>query len=135
MSSIVLSFVGDQDPCSAKTSQEGSVVTLLRHLLQEKYTIAKVMLLYTSGTAKGAEETKEWMSLDDELKLQSAKVELIAVSEGLSEDPTNLLLAAQEARRGLELVQTSLQKGDRIEFNASSGTPAMKSSWSILEAI
>lgn len=134
MASILLSFVGNQDPISAQTNEEGSVVTLLRHLLSEKYSIDKVVLMHTSGTETHAEETKEWIGLDRDLMTISSKVELIPVSEGLSEDPTDLLLAAQEARKGLEQVRASLQQGDRIEFNASSGTPAMKSSLSILQA-
>lgn len=134
MTSIVLSFVGEQDPCSPKTNQEGSIVTLLRYLLSEEYKIAKIVLMYTLATEKGAEETREWLELHEELNLLSGKVVLIPVSEGLSEDPTDLLLAAQEARKGLERVQSILESGDRIEFNASSGTPAMKSSLSVLQA-
>jgi hypothetical protein len=134
MASIVLSFVGEQDPCSPKTNQEGSIVTLLRHLLNNNYEIAKIILMHTSGTKQGAKDTQEWIAIHEDLKLLSPKVELVPASEGLSEDPTDLLLAAQEARKGLELVRVSLRSGDRIEFNASSGTPAMKSSLSILQA-
>jgi hypothetical protein len=134
MASIVLSFVGNQDPCSGQTNQEGSIITMLRHLLQESDVIAKIVLMHTSDTETRAKETQEWIDIHDDLKMLSAKVELIPVSQGLSEDPTDLLLAAQEARKGLDLVQTAMQKGDCIEFNASSGTPAMKSSLSILQA-
>jgi hypothetical protein len=132
MTSIVLSFVGEQDPYSEKTKEEGSIVTLLRHLVAQKYEIKKAVLLHTEGTSKGALDTRDWIASESRLKL--IEVELVAVSEDLSRDPTDLLKAAQEARRGLDLIKGIMEDGDRIEFNASSGTPAMKSAFSILQA-
>jgi hypothetical protein len=132
MASIVLSFVGEQDPYSEKTQEEGSIVTLLRHLMAERYEIKKAVLFHTEGTAKGAVDTKDWIATES--GLESIEVELVAVSEELSKDPTDLVKAAQEARRGLDLIRVTMQAGDRIEFNASSGTPAMKSAFSILQA-
>jgi len=129
MASIVFTFVGEQDPYSPKTEEEGSIVSLLRHLLEQGKQIRKVILLHTEGTQRGAIETKEWISLQSDLQL--VETEVYAVSESLSNDPTDLLLAAQEVRKRLEeLTHTQ----DHIEFNASSGTPAMKSSFSILQA-
>ena len=34
MASIILSFVGNQDPESKQTREEGSIVTLIRHLFK-----------------------------------------------------------------------------------------------------
>ena len=131
MSSIILSFVGNQDPFGSKTG-EGSIVTLVRFLVGQGVVIKKAILIYTEGTAIGARETKEWLVTD--LGIDAGEVELIPASWELSNDPTDLLKAAQEARRGLDLARLGMEKGDRIEFNASSGTPAMKSAFSLLQA-
>lgn len=131
MSSVVLSFVGNQDPFAA-TETEGSIISLLRFLLNQGTTIKKVVLLHTEGTAKNAQDTQEHM--ESESQLSGLVVELIPTSWELSKDPTDLWLAAQEAKRGLEWVQSQLEPGDRVDFNASSGTPAMKSAFSLLQA-
>ena len=57
-SSIVLSFVGQQDPYSENTSQEGSIATLIRHLLSQKYSIRRVILLHTEDVAQKASDTR-----------------------------------------------------------------------------
>ena len=132
MASIVLSFVGNQDPLAA-TDTEGSICTLLRFLLTEKQkTIKKVILLYTEGTQTKAKDTQDY--IESEPDLRSLALELRATSAKLSRDPTDLRGAAEEAREGLKLVQEDMAPGDHIEFNASSGTPAMKSSFSLLQA-
>ncbi len=131
MSSIVLSFVGSQDPFGKETG-EGSIVSLLRGLKDNEIVVSKAFLLFTEGTEKNAYDTKDWLASNSEL--QDINVELIPVSSELSYDPTDLLKAAQEAKRGLELVKKDLHQGDFVEFNASSGTPAMKSSFSMLQA-
>jgi len=131
MASIVLSFVGQQDPFGSRTG-EGSIVTLIRALVSQGTVIKRAILIYTEGTATGAKETKEW--LVSELGIDGGDVELVPASWELSNDPTDLLKAVQEARRGLDLARLSMEKGDRIEFNASSGTPAMKSAFSLLQA-
>lgn len=132
MPSIVLSFVGSQDPVSKNTEEEGSIVSLLRELKKQSILVKKAILLFTEGTKQNAIDTQEWLASESEL--QNIEIELVAVSAELSYDPTDLLKAAQEAKQGLELVKQQLQKGDRIEFNASSGTPAMKSAFSMLQA-
>ena len=131
MASIILSFVGQQDPFGKETG-EGSIVTLVRDLVAQGKIIKRAVLIYTEKTATGAKETREWITL--ELGIDTRNVELVPASWELSNDPTDLLKAAQEARRGLDLARLSMEKGDRIEFNASSGTPAMKSAFSILQA-
>ncbi|AFY74779.1 hypothetical protein Syn7502_02842 [Synechococcus sp. PCC 7502] len=131
MASIVLSFVGLQDPF-AKGNNEGSIISLLRYLVADGCEIKEVVLLYTESTQQGAIDTKDW--IESEIGLLSTSVSLIKVSQDLSDDPIDLLLAAEEAKKGLEFIQKSLELGDRIEFNASSGTPAMKSAFSLLQA-
>jgi hypothetical protein len=132
MASIVLSFVGNQDPYSNRTNSEGSLITLLRFLLDQSITLRKVVLLHTEGTAQNAHDTEAYLA--SEPVLQGLSVELMPTGWELSKDPTDLVKAAQEARRGLEWVKQAMEPGDRIEFNASSGTPAMKSAFSLLQA-
>jgi hypothetical protein len=132
MASIVLSFVGSQDPYSGTTDKEGSVVTLIRHLLDQKYSIRRVILLHTEDTANNASDTKDW--LHSELNLSAKIIEPLPVSEEFSKDPVDLFLAAKEARIGLEKAAAFLGNKDRLEFNASSGTPVMKTAWSLLQA-
>ena len=136
MSSILLSFVGNQDPGSEGTNTEGLIVTLTKHLLEQKHKIKGAILLYTSGTEDAAQFTKEWLLSTEveQLPLLPEQIELMAVDEKLSQDPVDLLLATQEAKKAIALAQTKIQPGDRLELNLSSGTPAMKSSWSIAQA-
>lgn len=133
MASIVISFVGNQDPISDDTSEEGSIVTLVRHLLAENCCINRVILLHTKTTKERAELTKGWLE-DSPICLSSESIEIVPVDDALSQDPINLLLAAQSARKVIEQVIPHLTQQDKLEFNASSGTPVMKSSWSILQA-
>jgi hypothetical protein len=132
MASIILSFVGQQDPF-AKTETEGSIVTLVRHLIASQHTVKRVFLLHTDGTQQNAIDTKTWLTTAP-VNLPEAAIAILPVAEDLSHDPVNLLLAAQEARKGIEAATPYLDSGDTLEFNASSGTPVMKSAWSILQA-
>lgn len=132
MASIVLSFVGSQDPYSGTTDKEGSVVALIRHLLEQKYTIRRAILLHTKDVAHNASDTKDW--LHSELNLSAEIIDVEEVSEEFSRDPVDLFLAAKEARIGLEKAAAFLGDKDRLEFNASSGTPVMKTAWSLLQA-
>lgn len=132
-SSIVLSFVGNQDPYSEKNNEQGSIATLIGHLLDQKYSIRRVILLHTQDVAQKASDTKHWLQGKD-FNLSEESIELVPVGAELSNDPVSLLLAVQEARKGLEKAKPYLSKQDRLEFNASSGTPVMKTSWSLLQA-
>jgi hypothetical protein len=133
MASIILSFVGNQDPVSDNTREEGSIVALINHLLEQGREIRQIILLYTVETKDRAELTQGWLE-DDPFKISSEKIKIIAVDNQLSKDPINLLIAVQEARRGLEFAQHYIKSEDELELNASSGTPVMKSAWSILQA-
>lgn len=132
MASIVLSFVGSQDPASESTNQEGSIVTLIRHLLQIKCQIRKVLLLYTEDKKENAILTQEW--LKEEVEIEQEKVELIAVSSTLSDDPIDVQLATKEAYQGFQKALKYRSNHDIFEFNSSSGTPSMKTAWGILQA-
>lgn len=133
MASIVLSFVGNQDPASETTNQEGSIITLIRHLIKLNSKIRKVILLYTEDTKDNAILTKEWLQQDD-FKISTNQIELIAVSRNLSDDPVDVKLATQEANKGLKQAKNYRKDNDIFEFNSSSGTPSMKTAWGILQA-
>ncbi|MFQ3627397.1 MAG: hypothetical protein SNJ57_15450 [Cyanobacteriota bacterium] len=136
MSSIILSFVGQQDPVSDITREEGSIVSLIHHLMTLKQPIKQVILLYTegpNGTQERAELTQEWLAAEP-FSLPKEAIALLPVGEALSQDPVNLLLAVQAARQGLEQAIAQVAPSDTLEFNASSGTPVMKSAWNLLQA-
>lgn len=133
MASIILSFVGQQDPFSGITNDEGSIVSLIKHLVLETHQkIKHIFLLATDGTLAGAKDTQEW--LHSELNLTVESIEIISVDEALSQDPIDILLATNAAKAVLIKAKQLISLGDILEFNASSGTPAMKSTWSILQS-
>ena len=134
MASIFFSFVGNQDPFGAKTG-EGSIVTLLRGLKGKNIKISRAILLYTEGergTRQNALDTKEHIESDPYLK--NIPIDIYPVSEKLSTDPTDLSVAIDDAKTGLNRLKEYLKPGDLIEFNASSGTPAMKATFSVFQA-
>ncbi|WP_448603433.1 hypothetical protein [Thermoleptolyngbya sp.] len=136
MASIVLSFVGQQDPVSDTTREEGSIVSLIHHLMALHQPIQRVILLYTDGT-KGTKEraelTQEWLAAEP-FHLPKEAIALLPVGEALSQDPVDVRLAVQAARQGLERAIAQATPTDTLELNASSGTPVMKSAWSVLQA-
>jgi hypothetical protein len=133
MASIILSFVGNQDPFSGDTDREGSIVSLVKYLvLEQDRQIKQIFLLATDGTLAGAKDTQEW--LHSEFKLAVELIEIISVDEALSQDPIDILLATNAAKSVLSQAKKLISSGDILEFNASSGTPAMKSTWSILQS-
>jgi hypothetical protein len=133
MASIILSFVGQQDPVSDATRAEGSIVSLIHHLVAQRQTIKQVVLLYTEGTKDRAELTQGWLA-EEPFYIAKEAIALLPVDQALSHDPVDLLLAVQAARHGLERAGAHQTKGDTLELNGSSGTPVMKSAWSILQA-
>lgn len=136
MASILLSFVGNQDPVSDNTREDGSIVSLVRYLVTQGQTIKRVILLYTTGessTADRADLTRGWLT-DAPFHLDPSAVELLPVGDDLSHDPVNLWLAVQAAQQGLAVALAVVAATDRLEINGSSGTPVMKSAWSILQA-
>jgi hypothetical protein len=135
MTSILLSFVGQQDPVSDKTREDGSIVSLVRHLMAERQGLERIMLLYTTGdkgTYDRAELTKAWL-MEAPLSLPGDRITLHSVAEALSHDPINQLLAVQAARQALNWIHRQYPDAG-LDLNGSSGTPAMKSAWSILQA-
>ena len=133
MASIILSFVGSQDPYSNNTNQEGSIVTLVTHLLTINQPIKQVILLHTDTLTKNASDTKDWLE-SNPANLSPESITLRLVDPVLSTDPVNLLIAAQESRNAIAVAHSQMDSQDTLEFNASSGTPVMKWVWSVLQA-
>jgi hypothetical protein len=131
MLSVVISFVGSQDPYSDNTVNEGSIVTLVRHLLSEQQQIIYVSLMYTIALQQKAIETKEY--LVSEQLLPEGTIDLVAVDPALSDDPVDLVLAIQAARQAIER-SIKAAPSSCLELNASSGTPTMKSALTSLHA-
>ena len=132
MASIILSFVGSQDPYS-KHHDEGAIVSLVKHLCEQQKVIKNILLLYTEATRQNAIDTQDWLLLEVKTLAKEAIV-LFPVADAFSQDPINQLLAVQEARRAIEQAQRYKTEQDTLVFNGSSGTPAMKACWSILQA-
>ena len=138
--SILISFIGNQDPFARKKSEtdpdtEGSLVSMVKHLqLEQERQFIAVFLLYSQATEMGAKDTRDW--LITEYELDEAVIQLMPISQELSDDPINVTLATLEARKALDQAQEILdrEEADWIDFNASSGTPAMKQTWGILQA-
>lgn len=130
MATILISFVGTQDPYSDKNKKDGSILTLTKYLLNNEHKIKTAILLYTKDLEAQADLTKD--SLQDDFSI--LEVELVEVNQELSTDPINLTEAIKEAKKGLNIGQKYWQEGDIFSFNASSGTPVMKSAWAILQS-
>jgi hypothetical protein len=133
MTSLILTFVGKQDPF-AKNDTEGSIVSLVCYLKREYYQIDRVVLLHTQSTQINAIDTQQWLLSDELSQLSADRIVCRAVDEALSEDPIDSLLAIQVARSAIAELQEGRSAEDWLELNASSGTPAMKAAWSILQA-
>ncbi len=131
MASIILSFVGSQDPYSDITNKLGSIASLVKHLFEQQQAISRVMLLHSEATYPNAVDTQDWLS--SEYSLEKSQIEIIAINEMLSQDPINQTLAVQEVRKAIDKARVYQTAQDTLEFNASSGTPAMKSAWGILQ--
>lgn len=125
---ILLSFVGEQDPVSNTTNEEGSIVTLTREIGPDQ-----VILFPTaagqgrSDTQSGAEATSHWLSTELEVcpQVRILPLEL--------PDPTDYALILPQIHAKLKTI-AALFHDDRneVHLNFSSGTPQMKSVWLLL---
>lgn len=126
---VLLSFVGEQDPYSDKTGEEGSIVTLCRQI--------KPQIIYLFPTATGfgvksetqsrAVDTQTWITseIDSEVRIYIRPLPL--------NDPTDYSLILPLVRRAVAGVMRELQQIEGVfHLNCSSGTPQLKSTWLIL---
>ncbi len=130
MKKVLFSFVGEQDPVSAKTNEEGSIVTLYQHI--------KPDYVYLFPTAKGinikshteghAIETEKWIK---ELIDPNANIFIrpLLINPVVYEEILGALYL--EIPKVLDELN-KLGEDFEINLNCSSGTPQLKSSWLIL---
>lgn len=130
MKKALFTFVGLQDPVSEKTDEEGSIITLCRHI--------KPDIVYMFPTAKGlgvksdteecARDTKDWIK--DEI---SKETEVFIIPVRI--DPTNytqiLDKAKEEILTSYEDVRNNYSDIE-LHANCSSGTPQQKACWLVL---
>ena len=129
MLNVLLSFVGDQDPISEKTTEEGSIVTLCRKIKPEVVYLFPTAEGYgiNSHTQNNALTTKEWLE-----KEVSPDIKVFIKPLALA-DPTDYTDLMPKARKAVAETLTELQQESiTIHLNTSSGTPQMKSIWLIL---
>jgi hypothetical protein len=125
---ILFSFVGDQDPVSYKTGEEGSIVTLCRHIRPDSVylypTAAGEKVL--SETQTRADETRHWIATEI-----SPAPQVNIVPLHLS-DPTDFALILPAIHQALKKNPVLKTDGCEVHLNCSSGTPQMKSVWLVV---
>ncbi|MGB9803130.1 hypothetical protein [Desulfofundulus sp.] len=129
MLKMMFSFVGEQDPFSEKTGEEGSVVTLCRHLNPNVVYLFPTAAGYgvKSETQTNADFTREWI-------LKEVGVDIGVFIKPLAlNDPTDYSSILPRVRKEVGEVLTALAGQEvEIHLNCSSGTPQLKSTWIIL---
>ena len=125
---LLLSFVGEQDPVSNNTNEEGSIVTLCRTLKPDRVVLFPSDSGRTDGdTQKNAEATAYWLSTE-----LSPAPEVSCMPLSLA-NPTDYSQILPQLHARLKSLATLLQAEDTVScLNFSSGTPQMKSVWLLL---
>lgn len=125
---VLLSFVGEQDPISDNTNEEGSIVTLCRHLQPD------VVYLYPSAAGKSvnsetqshASLTKDWLFTEVSPTIQ------VRIDPLLLPDPTDYAVILSQLHPFLKEHPEFFSDDYELHLNCSSGTPQMKSTWLII---
>ena len=125
---ILLSFVGEQDPVSNITNEEGSIVTLCRQLCPEKVVLFPTAAASGhSDTQGGAEGTAHWLATEI-----SPAPEVVVLPLDLP-DPTDYAAILPQLHQRLKEIVALLRDEENVTcLNFSSGTPQMKSVWLLL---
>lgn len=127
---VLFSFVGEQDPVSPKTQEEGSIVTLYRHIRPDYvylFPTAKA-IGRMSDTEDNARETEEWIK-------QIVDPDASIFIRPVSFNPVSYQEILDGMYREIPLVLNEFKPQDEdfeIHLNCSSGTPQLKSTWLIL---
>lgn len=131
MKHILLSFVGNQDPCSEGSQEEGSIVTICRHIRPDEVHLFPSARLEgaRSFTEDNARETAEWLHsfVQEDLPLQIQPLSLRH-----PEEFADVLPAARTVI--LSLLKKYGSENISCHLNVSSGTPAMKASMFLFAA-
>ncbi|CCO07709.1 hypothetical protein [Desulforamulus hydrothermalis] len=126
---VLLSFVGEQDPYSDKTSEEGSIVTLCRHLKPETVYLFPTAAGFNvrSETQSRAVDTENWIKSEVSNQIN------VFIRPLPFSDPTDYAVILPLTRRTIEgILQETKQVECEFHINCSSGTPQLKSTWLIL---
>jgi molybdopterin converting factor small subunit len=128
---VLVSFVGNQDPISENTNEEGSIVTLCRKIKPNVVYLLPTAagLNVKSNTEENAMLTRDWIC-EDKQSFPNVKVFIKPIN--LS-DPRNYLEILPRTRLVINEIIAEL---DGIEYelhlNCSSGTPQLKAAWLML---
>ncbi|GAB6158191.1 hypothetical protein JCM39194_13910 [Desulfotomaculum varum] len=126
---VLLSFVGEQDPYSDKTSEEGSIVTLCRQLKPEVVYLFPTAAGFNvrSETQSRAVDTENWIKSEVSSKIN------VFIRPIPFTDPTDYAVILPLTRRAIAgVLQETKQVECEFHVNCSSGTPQLKSTWLIL---
>ncbi|RJX27656.1 MAG: hypothetical protein C4554_03825 [Dethiobacter sp.] len=126
---VLLSFVGEQDPYSDKTGEEGAIITLCRHLRPE------VIYLFPTAKGFGIKSETQSRALDTEIWIKSEidKKTQVFINPMHLSDPTDYPAILPATRRLVDKIMRDLSDVDcDFHLNCSSGTPQLKSAWLIL---
>ena len=125
---LLLSFVGEQDPFSNNTNEEGSIVTLCRMLKPDRVVLFPSDSGRDDGdTQKNAEATAYWLTTE-----LSPAPEVSCMPLSLA-NPTDYAQILPQLHGRLKTLASLLQAEDTVScLNFSSGTPQMKSVWLLL---
>ena len=125
---LLLSFVGEQDPFSNSTNEEGSIVTLCRTLKPDRVVLFPSDSGRADGdTQKNAEATAHWLATE---LSPAPEVSILPLS---LPNPTDYAQILPQLHARLKTLAPLLQAEDSVScLNFSSGTPQMKSVWLLL---
>ncbi len=125
---ILLSFAGQRDPIADDTDEEGSIVTLCRWLQDHGQSVDQVWLLSVDPPGDGyAQNTRDWLITEHLFEAeQIQRFHRVA-------SPVDYEAVTQFAFDIVQHPANPAGREDRaIHFNATSGTPAMKTSGFLL---
>ncbi|MEW6229512.1 MAG: hypothetical protein AB1700_15705 [Bacillota bacterium] len=124
---VLLTFVGDQDPISEKTNEEGSIVTLVREIRPDivgMFPSADIPGV-RSSTERNALETRDWIHSEIASDIQ------VYIRPLSLTDATDYVQILREGEQEVQKFTSMLPHAQEAEFylNTSSGTPQMKAAF------
>lgn len=123
---VLVSCVGNQDPVSERTEQEGAIVTAVRHLEPDLLYLLPSMEKpdVPSSTEENAGRTEEWLE-------ESEKLDPEVYHKPLDiRDPTDYPRLREEMTEAFNEIRNELgPENTSYQVNISSGTPQMEAVW------
>lgn len=129
MKKVLLTFVGEQDPYSEKTDNEGAIVTLTKSIKPDLVFMfpSKRLPGIKSETETNAQLTKEWLMEYTDLNEENIFLHPLSLVDP-RDIPVLLDQGSNEIKRILEILG---EENAELAINTSSGTPQMQSCWYI----